>query len=245
FENTNYATAIKNTYLKSLTTRSNSVLLNNYFAVSHPSEPNYVATLYGSTAGITDDNLHDVSGTNLVDLLEAKGVSWKGYMQDYPGSCYTGLQSGLYVRKHNPFICMSDISTNPTRCAKIVNANQLDTDLASNSMPQFSYYVPNLDNDGHDTSLTYAMNWFQPWFESRLTNANFTTGTLFMIIFDESASGSNQVFASLLGTPVQSGTHTDSTSLTHYSIIKTLENNWNLGTLGRNDATANTFTTYL
>ncbi|CAG8522567.1 9767_t:CDS:2 [Acaulospora morrowiae] len=251
FENTNYATAIKNAYLKDLTSRSNGLLLTNYFAVAHPSEPNYVATIFGSTAGVTNDGDYNITGQNLVDLLENKQISWKAYMEDYPGNCFTGdfAPSGTdnYARKHNPFISMQDISSNSARCAKIVPGTQLDADINANAVPQFAYYVPNQQNDGHDTGLSFAMNWFQGWFEPKLLRPEFTTNTLFFIVFDESGSGSsNQVFAGLLGSPVvPPGTHKDATSCNHYSILKTLENNWNLGNLGRNDVSANPFTTYL
>jgi len=46
-------------------------------------QPNYIATIYGDIAGIADDEFYDIDGINLVDLLEAKGVSWKGYFQQY------------------------------------------------------------------------------------------------------------------------------------------------------------------
>ncbi|CAG8640858.1 5506_t:CDS:2, partial [Paraglomus occultum] len=83
FENTNYTDAIASPYFKSLVEKNNSVLMSNYFGVAHPSQPNYIASIYGDTAGITDDELYDIDGINLVDLLEAKGVSWKGYFQQY------------------------------------------------------------------------------------------------------------------------------------------------------------------
>ncbi|CAG8599661.1 3250_t:CDS:2 [Paraglomus occultum] len=246
FENTNFDAATQNSYLKSLISRNNSVFLSSYSGIAHPSQPNYISTIYGSTAGITDDGVHDVDGNNLIDLLEAKGISWKAYMQDYPGNCFTGAKSGLYVRKHNPFISMTDISSNSARCANIVNADGIDTDLASQEgLPQFSYYVPNLQNDGHDTGLDFAMNWFQPWFEERLKNPNFANGTLFFITFDEDETLSNHIFSSLLGTPVTSGTHEDTTQYTHNSVLKTLIDNWNLGSLGRNDVNATAFTQFL
>jgi len=140
---------------------------------------------------------------------------------------------------------MTDISSDPARCAKIVNADEIDADLAADGLPQFSYYVPNLDNDGHDTSLDFAMKWFQPWFEERLKNPNFTNGTLFLITFDEDETVTNHIFASLLGSPVTSGAHEDTTSYSHYSISKTLIDNWKLDNLGRNDVNATAFTQFL
>jgi len=53
----------------------------NYFGVTHPSQPNYVAATAGTTAGVPDDNDVTVNEQNIVDQLEAKGHSWKAYMQ--------------------------------------------------------------------------------------------------------------------------------------------------------------------
>jgi hypothetical protein len=36
---------------------------------------------------------------------------------------------GTYYRKHNPLISFNSIRNNATRCAKIVNADEFDTDL--------------------------------------------------------------------------------------------------------------------
>ncbi|CAG8446805.1 phosphoesterase family-domain-containing protein [Gigaspora rosea] len=250
FENTDYSKAIKNTYLKSLYNSAQGVLLTNYNAITHPSEPNYVAMIYGSTAGITDDGDYNVTGQNIVDRLETNGITWKAYMEDYTcGTCYTGdfCPSGtdLYARKHNPFISMQDINSDPTRCAKIVDASQLDIDINNNQVPQYVMYVPNQNNDGHDTSLSTAMTWFQGWFDARKNNPNFNTNTLFLITWDEGVS-KNQVATVLYGSPVKPpSTHQDSTAYTHYSYLATVEKNWNLVNLGRNDATATPLTKYL
>jgi hypothetical protein len=251
FENTDYEAAVNNPYLSDLTSRQNGILLSNFFAVEHPSEPNYIAQIYGSTLGILDDADYNVTGKNLVDLLEDKGISWKAYMENYPGNCYQysfGPGNDSYARKHNPFISMVNIHNDPVRCAKIVNASQLDMDISTNSVPQFAYYTPNQNNDAHDTNLTFAMTWFKGWFEPKLQDPAFTTNTLFFITFDESESYDipNQIFGGILGTPVNpNANHNDDTSYTHFSVAKTIEENWGLPSLGRNDTTATPFTKFL
>jgi len=155
---------------------------------------------------------------------------------------------GLYVRKHNPFIILSDISSNPTRCAQIVNADDIDKDLAADGLPQFSYYVPNMQNDAHDTNITFAMSWFQPWFDERLKNPKFTEGTLFLITFDEDDDDTekNHIYANIFGSSVKpKGPYTDDKKYDHYSFLKTVEDNWGLGSLDRNDTTATAFTKFL
>ncbi|CAG8553634.1 13744_t:CDS:2 [Racocetra fulgida] len=240
FENTNYTDAIANSYLKEITTRPNGVLLSEYYAVEHPSEPNYIAQIAGSTYGILDDENYDIDDETLVDLLEKKGVSWKCYMEDY---------RKLYARKHNPFFSFTPITKNATRCAKVVNANRLDDDIKNNQVPQLVYYVPNQNNNAHDTNISYASAWFKNWLEPKLKMTSFTHKTLFFTVFDESANDNdtvNHIYASLLGDPVtKDNYHNDTTHYTHYSFLRTVEDNWDLGSLNRNDSSATPFSLYL
>jgi hypothetical protein len=78
--------------------------LSNYLAITHPSQPNYVAAVGGSVNGVTGDTFTRITSSKktIVDLLEAKGVSWGEYMEDMPYSGYEGNSylSGSYVRKH-------------------------------------------------------------------------------------------------------------------------------------------------
>ena len=46
-----------------------------------------------------------------------------------PGNCDASASVGTYYRKHNPLISFNSIRNNATRCAKIVNADEFDTDL--------------------------------------------------------------------------------------------------------------------
>ena len=57
----------------------------NYYGVTHPSEPNYVATISGSNWFVNDDNPNNrFDHTNLVDQLEASHHSWGAYMESMP-----------------------------------------------------------------------------------------------------------------------------------------------------------------
>jgi phospholipase C len=79
----------------------------NYYGVTHPSQPNYIAATAGTRAGVPDDNDVTVDLPNIVDQLESHHKSWKGYMQGY-SLCATKFDHAcgnqLYERKHNPFI---------------------------------------------------------------------------------------------------------------------------------------------
>ena len=84
------------------------ILLTNYFALTHTSEPNYVAVVGGEYFGMNNDDLFNVPAnvSTIVDLLESKGITWAEYMQDMPSTCFEGMQflnakgANDYVRKH-------------------------------------------------------------------------------------------------------------------------------------------------
>ena len=76
-----------------------------YQAVAHPSLPNYLAIIGGSTFGVTDDRPpadHPVPGASVLDLAIAKSATAKAYIEDMPGPC-TLVASGDYAVKHNPW----------------------------------------------------------------------------------------------------------------------------------------------
>jgi phospholipase C len=133
---------------------ANNGLANNYFGVTHVSLPNYIAATSGQTWGSNSDDVAQAplfDHQNLVDQLEAAGVSWKAYMEDlpFPGDTVTQTPDGLYVRKHDPFLMYPDVYTNPARASKVVPLTQLSTDLATNRVPQFVWITPNNCNNMH------------------------------------------------------------------------------------------------
>ncbi|KAJ3184259.1 hypothetical protein HDU87_005106 [Geranomyces variabilis] len=244
FENTDYSDVIADPYFSSLTTNHNGKLLTNYMAIAHPSQPNYVGLLTGGK-DVSSDSTANIAKKNLVDLLEAKNIDWRAYMENYPGNCFASDSSdGLYRRKHNPFISMNDVRTNAARCAKIVDAQQFTADVSAGTVPSYVFFTPNMNDDGHDTDLATASAWAQSFFEPLLSNADFMKNTLIVITWDESESyiGANKVAAYLLGPGVDTSAGTeDSSSYSHYSVLRTIEDNWSLGSLGRSDKTATPF----
>jgi len=187
---------------------------------------------------ITQKNL---TQSNLADLMDNKHISWKTYQEDYPDSgCFVGEAHGQYQRKHNPFISFTSISENATRCANIVPSRQLDIDLKDGRLPQYSFYTPDMQNDGHDTTISFAGTYLATFFKDRL--AQFPAGTLIVVTWDEDwYRDSNRVYTILLGSMIPPNA-TDSTPYTHYSLLRTCEDNWDLGTLNRFDNTAIPFT---
>ncbi|KAL0094913.1 secreted acid phosphatase [Phycomyces blakesleeanus] len=241
-ENTDFETAAADSYYASLAEKHNGVLLTNYLAITHPSQPNYIAMITGSVEGVYRDTMANLDRRSLVDLMEAKGISWKSYQQAYPGSCNLDMRISTYARKHNPFMSMVNVQKDPKLCAKIVNADQLDIDIANNDVPQLVFYTPDMNNDAHDTSMSYAGNWLKSFIEPRINQTAFNKNTMFVTTFDENHTKEipNRVMTFLFGPDFKRSStgSSDDTAYNHYSLLRTIEDNWELGNLGQNDATA-------
>src|SRR5690349_5133623 len=91
-------------------------LLSDYQGVAHPSLPNYLALVSGSTHGISSDCTScQVDAPNLADSLERVGKTWKTYAEGLPGPGFTGAGSGRYAKKHDPFVYFRDVASKPAR----------------------------------------------------------------------------------------------------------------------------------
>ena len=234
-ENEDIEYALLQPTLVSLAARG--ALLRNYFAITHNSQPNYIALAGGSTYGVGNDPV-TLDVPHLGDLLEARGVSWKTYAEGYLGNCFLGAQAGAYVRRHNPLISFADVQSDPARCARIVPASQFDTDLQNHDLPRFALYIPDLNHDGHDTGVAAADAWLRARFEPLLADPNFTDGLLFIVTFDEGrVPGPNRVYTAFVGAGVRPGSVSFAT-YDHYDLLRTIEQIFRTGSLHRLDENA-------
>ncbi len=127
----------------------------NYFGVTHPSEPNYIAMTSGSNWFTNNDNpANRFDHTNLVDELDISHISWGAYMEAMPPSdqltdFWPSSADPLYASKHNPFALYTDIRDNPARVARIKPYTALAGDLNSPRAPRFVFITPDQCNDMH------------------------------------------------------------------------------------------------
>ena len=110
-ENASYDEAARQPFLASLGRRG--ALLSNLTAEGHPSQPNYLALVGGSTFGVTSDRNVDLDGSQIGDLLEAKGLQWKVYAEGFPGHCFLGEKQGDYVRKAHADAQLQECAVQP------------------------------------------------------------------------------------------------------------------------------------
>jgi hypothetical protein len=244
-ENEAYEKIIGNTtdapYINSLAQQY--ALANNYYGITHPSLPNYIALTSGDTQGITNDCTSCfVDAPNIVDQLETAGKSWKGYMESMPSPCFIGDSGKLYRQKHNPFIYFDDIRTNPARCAKIVPFTQFDADLQANALPNYIWITPNMCNDIHDCSLATGDAWLQTWVSKILASPAWQQNGVLFLTFDESDHSDNSSCCTyalgghilmLVISPLAKPAYQSQVAYDHYSLLRTVEQAWGLPMLGK------------
>jgi hypothetical protein len=195
-------------------------------AVTHPSEPNYLALFEGDTENLTDDSCpHTYHAANLASVLLASGQTFLGYSESMPAFGYTGCNSGNYARRHNPWVNYANVPA-------IVNLtfNAFPADYAD--LPAVAYVVPDLCHDMHDCSVATG----DAWLESRLdpyVQWAQSHNSLFILTFDEDGgnTATNQIATIFVGPMVQSGDYP--ARIDHYSLLRTLEDMYGVPTTGK------------
>lgn len=237
-ENHEYGSIVGNSqapYVNSLIRRYG--LATNYHAVSHPSEPNYLALFAGSTFGIRDDAIHNLTGRNLADQLAEHGRTWHVYAQDLPSPCYAGAAAhgsvdllgatGWYARKHEPAISFTDILKHAARCRLITRLAGFSPTAAN-----FELIVPNMTNDMHDGTVAQG-DAFLRSFVPRITGSAAFATSLLVITWDEGSTslGGGGRVATIMVSPAVRAAFRSAISHTHYSVLRTVEDAWGLGCL--------------
>lgn len=278
-ENTNYEDVIGNTadapYINHLANTYSFAA--NYYGVTHPSQPNYISSIAGDFFGLhADDPTKHFAVQNLVDQLESKGLTWATYQQGLPSVGSTVNQnpatgSGLYVKKHNPFLLMDDIVSNQSRLQNIKPLDSLATDLSSGNAPNYAFIVPDQCHDMHgvgngapygDPKCSYPPNFVLNHYliqqgdasvkslvTTIMSSKSWTADSVIAITWDENessgATNETRGYASATGccgSPDGDGggrvpfifvTNTPMHTVSlrpynHYSLLRTIEDNWGL-----------------
>ena len=211
---------------------SRYALLAGYRGVTHPSLPNYLALVSGSTQGITSDcTACSTGGRSLADTLEAKGRTWKTYAEGLPRAGWTGAATGRYVKRHVPFLYFRRVLARPALLRNVVPLSALSRDLAARRLPDFSLVVPDMCHDMHDCSVATGDAWLKRFVPSLLRSRQLANSAVF-IVFDESDSADPRVASLALGPLVRPGS-VYAPAMSHYGLLRTIEDAWGLPRLGR------------
>jgi phosphatidylinositol-3-phosphatase len=155
-----------------------------FYAVRHPSLPNYLAMISGSTQGCrSDDCRPGYRGTTLARELSRHGLRWQGYFQGLPRRGYTGDDRGNYVRHHNPFVYFRSVTSRARQRRHIRRLRALPRSLSR--PPAFSFIVPNNAHNMHSSSVATGDRWLAHWVRRVKRSPGYDHGGVIFIIWDE------------------------------------------------------------
>jgi hypothetical protein len=196
------------------------------YAVTHPSQPNYIALFSGSTQGITDDSCpNTLTGPQLASQLSRSGHTFGAYSEGLPetGSRVCSSPSGKYRRKHAPWTNFSSFNQ-----SKHKPFGRFPT--AFGKLPTVSFVVPNMCHDMHDCSIATGNLWMRRHLDPYAQWAK-THNSLLVVTFDEDDDTAvNRIYTALIGAHVAPGDYDD--VIDHYSLLRMLEDMYGLAHLG-------------
>jgi phosphatidylinositol-3-phosphatase len=205
-------------------------LAEGMYAIRHPSLPNYLALIGGSTFGRTSDCTEcTVEAASVADQLASTGISWRAYMEGLPRPCYTGASAGDYAKKHDPFVYLTRLVRNPPSCANdVVPLARLALDERSRTLPRFIWITPNLCHDMHSCSVATGDR-FLARLIPPLLRALGRNGLL-ILTWDEGSSDSGccrlasggHIATIVAGPGARRGARMNSPA-DHYSVLQTIE----------------------
>ena len=225
-------------YINQLASDTDAVVFTKFYAIEHPSQPNYLDMFSGSNQGVLDDNLpanYPFTTPNMAYELLHHGFSFITYSQELPsvGSDAQSGTTGSYARKHNPVTNWVGTGANqvPDTCNQPYE-NYFPTDYSK--LPTVSYVVPDEDSDMHNGSIfstpstiTVGDYWMHKHLDS-LFKWIKNNNALFIYTFDEDDGFSgNNIPTVFYGPMVKGGTC--STHYDLYSLLRTIEDMYDLG----------------
>ncbi len=230
-ENKSYEEIVNNKnapYINSLIKQYSQA--KNYYSIRHPSLPNYIALISGSTYGMTTNcTTCLISKKNLIDQMENSHKTWKAYFESLPSPCFLG-KLYPYTPKFNSFINFKDIVANNIRCHDIVPYAELQNDIKYvSSTPDFIWISPNLCHDMHFCGIDKGDSWLAREIPIILNSESFREqNSLLILTWDEAERyGKNHVLTVFAGRLVKNN-YTSSHPYNHYSLLRTIEKSWNL-----------------
>jgi acid phosphatase len=259
-ENQDYESAMKNDLLKSLAGKG--AIFTNFGNLYHYSYPNYLAMIAGSDFGTHSPQLMSDRQRNFADDAEHRTIAdllkWKNYAEDYPataavGKPFLGDRNGRYARKHVPFLSFRSVQnknfknvvgvdTHSPNNAFVTDIGSFIADPQTHPLPEYMYYSPNLDDDGHDPTsdpqagLKKSGDWLRTFLTTWLHFSDTAwvptdeqlKRTLVIVTYDES-EGKNKperIYTVFLGAMIKP--QEVMLPYNHYSVLRTIEDNFSL-----------------
>jgi phosphatidylinositol-3-phosphatase len=205
-------------------------LASAYRAVTHPSLPNYLALVSGSTQGLDGSDCSPGPGCQSDGPSIFSQTSWRAYAESMPGAC-GHENAGSYAPRHNPAVYFTAIASD---CAsQDVPIARLGADLHSGDLASYTFVTPNLCSDEHDCQVADGDRWLSRWVPRIVRSPAYRDGsTVLFVTYDEDDHAeANRVYTVVVAPSVRPGT-VSGEDFTHYSLLRTEEELLGLPLLG-------------
>ncbi len=237
------------------------VLFDNYFSSAHTgSITNRMFWVSGKAGAefnrIPEGGFGDIP--TIFDKLQERGISWKFYIRNYdPSLNYRKLNELDFLPPQIqwvPLLSIDRFLDDPELSSRIVDLSEYYKDLQNGTLPAVSYVLllgateHPISDPGLGEKVTQTMI-------QSLMQSDSWDSSAFFLTYDDWGGWYDHVpppqidergygfrVPSLLVSPYARKGRIDHTLLDHTSILKFIEENWNIPPLAERDAKANNFT---
>ncbi|HTT83907.1 MAG TPA: alkaline phosphatase family protein [Rhizomicrobium sp.] len=225
-ENHSYSEIIGNSeapYINSLA--QSGALFTQSYAVTHPSQPNYLDLFSGSDQGVDSDDCpytfkHVV---NEESQLIAKALTFRGYSEELPHRGSEVCDWNEYARKHVPW---TNFTNDPKKYS--LPFTSFPTDYSQ--LPTVSWVIPDLLDDMHDGTIQEGDTWLQTNMANYVTWAE-SNNSLMIVTWDEDdGTENNQIPTIFVGQMVKTGQYKE--KITHFNVLRTIDAMYGLKPIG-------------
>jgi hypothetical protein len=224
-------------YLNGLARRYS--LATHYFALSHPSLPNYVGLTGGDTDGILTDCANcETPDENLLDQLDRAHIGWRTYFEGLENRRRMTASTSKYNPHYDPFAYFDRIEDSAWARSRVSDFAGLSRDMAQDRLPRFSWIAPDVYHDGHNASLKKADSYVAR-LVPRVLDALGPQGVLYLT-WDEGldsdlrgvhgTKGGGHIALIAAGGAARTGA-TTGTPANHYAQLRTIEANFGVPAL--------------
>lgn len=197
--------------------------------------------------------------TTIFDLLEARGISWKFYVQNYDPDLtyrtvlnYPGNRAAQII--WCPLLNIDRFLDDTRLSSHIVDLDEYYEDLNNDTLPAVAYIVPSGPSEHPPSSLRAGQNFTRTLIQ-RLKQSEAWYNSAFLLAYDDWGGWYDHVtppqvdkdgygfrVPALLVSPYAKRGYIDKTVLDFTSILKFIQENWDVEPLSERDAKANNFT---
>ncbi len=163
-------------------------LATQYYSTEHNSITGLMWLVAGTWVTHDDSTPNTFDTDNIVRAMKnSGGRTWRVYASNLPSIGFTGYADNTpYLKRHNPLAYFTDVANDPAQAQNLLPLDPyFQQDIANGTLPEYSYVVPDADEDAHDGTLAQADQWMQANVPQLLASPQFQRDGILLIVWDE------------------------------------------------------------